>query len=51
MIEIGIRNPAVMCKGDASDSRGEMNVEITFKVSAKSMYCEINPWDESFLQR
>lgn len=51
MIEIGIRNPAVIGKGEPSDSGGEMNVEITFKVSAKSMNCEINSRDELFLQR
>ena len=51
MKEIGIRNPAVMDKGEPADSRGERNMEITFKVSAKSMYSEINSRDELFLQR
>lgn len=51
MIEIGIRNPAVMSKGETSDGGGEMNVEITFKVSAKSMYSEVHSRDELFLQR
>ena len=51
MIEIGVRNPAIMCKGETAESGGEMDVDIAFKVSAESMYCEINSRDEFFLQR
>ncbi len=49
MIEIGIRNPAGMVKGEAACRRGEVDVESAFKVSAKSMNCEINSRDELFL--
>ena len=51
MIEISVGDPAVMCKGEAAESAGEMDVEIAFKVSAKSMNCEINSRCKSFLQR
>jgi hypothetical protein len=51
VIEIGVRDPAVMCKGETAEGAGEMDVEIAFKVSAESMDCEINSRYKSFLQR
>lgn len=51
MIEIGVRNPVIMRKGETTESAGEMDVKIAFKVSAESVYGEINSRDESFLQR
>ena len=48
MVEVNTFNPRIMRKRESAYSSGKMDMDISFKVSAKSMYGEINTGNKSF---